>query len=310
MADSPPDAASLPNPGGPSGDRSNKLVARLLIVAAAILWSTAGFLARAPVFEGWCETAWLGTLQAFWRSLFAAAVLLPFVRRPRWNWRLIPMTLIFAAMNVLYLSAINLTTPANAIWLQATAPVWVFLAGVFWFRERASGRDWLLLLLSMCGVATILYHEIGGEELLGVACGLLSGVAFAAVMLLLRRLRAEDASWLIALNHSVTAIVLFPIVVWYGVWPAAAQWPFLIALGALQMGIPYVLFVRGVRLVASHEASCIVLLEPVLLPVWVLAVWGDSPPWWTIAGGAMILVGLLIRYLPVRQQRETNPPMS
>lgn len=271
----------------------------MLIVVAALMWSTAGFLARAPAFDGWCDATWLGTLQAFWRSLFAAAVLVPFVRRPRWDLRLVPMTLIFAAMNVLYLSALNLTTPANAIWLQATAPVWVFLASVFWFREKASRRDWWLLLLSMCGVAMILYHEIGGNEMVGVACGLLSGVTFAAVMLFLRRLRAEDPAWLIALNHSVTAIILFPVILWFGVWPTAVQLPFLVALGALQMGIPYVLFARGVRVIASHEASCIALLEPVLLPVWVLAAWGKAPNWWTVVGGALILTGLLVRYLPL-----------
>jgi drug/metabolite transporter (DMT)-like permease len=288
----------------PRAGGSRKATGRLLIVLAALMWSTAGFLAQAEAFDEWGEPAWRGTLLAFWRSFFAAAVLIPFIRRPRWDVRLVPMSASFAAMTVLYLSAITLTTAANAIWLQATAPIWVFLVSVFWFRESAAARDVLLLLFGMLGVGIILWHEVQGEELPGVVCGLLSGVTFGVVMLSLRRLRNEDAVWLIALNHSVTALVLLPVVIWRGGWPEMSQWPYLIALGVIQMGIPYILFARGVRSVASHEASMIALLEPVLLPVWVVLVLGFVPAWWTIAGGVLILSGLLLRYLPLPSPRE------
>ncbi len=278
-----------------------------MIVVAAIMWSTAGFLVKAPVFDGWCDPFWRGTVEAFWRSLFAAVVLIPFVRRPRWDVRLIPMTICFAAMTALYLSAVNLTTAANAIWLQATAPAWVFLVGVFWYREAAIARDWRLLFLCMLGVGTILAFEMVGDQLPGVFCGLLSGVTFAAVMLMLRQLRLQDAGWLIALNHIVTAVLLLPVVIWQGEWPTAPQWPYLIALGVLQMGIPYVFFARSVRVIPSHEASCIALLEPVLVPVWVVLAWGweYTPRWWTILGGSLILAGLLLRYLPRGGGRKT-----
>ena len=68
------------------------------------------------------------------------------------------------------------------------------------------------------------------------------------------------------------------------------------------MGIPYVLFSRGLRFVAGHEASCIALLEPIVLPLWVYLAWGsitgyEPPAIWTLIGGGLILTGLLIRYV-------------
>lgn len=298
MSDDRRQTENPPKRGAGDRGRAGKNRARLTIVVVAVMWSTAGFLAQAPVFEGWCDPALRGTVQAFWRSLFAAAVLIPFVRRPRWDIRLIPMTLCFAAMTVLYLSAVNLTTAANAIWLQATAPAWVFLVSVFWFREAATGRDWRLLIFCMLGVGAILSFEIVGDEMPGVVCGLVSGITFAGIMLMLRRLREHDSGWLIALNHVVTAVVLLPIVIWRGEWPTAPQWPYLIALGVFQLGIPYLLFARSVKAIPSHEASCIALLEPILVPVWVYLAWGNLPAWWTVVGGSLILAGLLIRYVP------------
>jgi DME family drug/metabolite transporter len=290
----------------PASGAPSKLTGRLLIVAAALMWSSAGFLAKAPpiVDVEWCGESVRGTVLAFWRSLFAAAVLAPFIRRPRWSVKLVPMTLVFAAMNVLYLSAISMTTAANANWLQATAPVWVFLATIFWLRESVNPRDWILLLFGMVGVGTILVYESQGNDLAGVLCGLCSGVALAAVVVSLRQFRDHDAVFLIALNHGVTALVLAPIVVWWDIWPAAPQLPYLIGLGVVQMGIPYVMFARGLRAVTGHEASGIILLEPVLMPIWVYLAWSEAPAWWTLFGGAMILAGLALRYFTPDRRKD------
>ena len=104
------------------------------VVVAAVLWSSSGLFAKAPTFADWPADQ-RGVLLAFWRALFAGLLLLPFVRRPRWDMRLVPLCLTFAAMNLAYLSAMTLTTAANAIWLQSTAPWWVFLVGVVVLRQ-------------------------------------------------------------------------------------------------------------------------------------------------------------------------------
>lgn len=270
---------------------------RLLVAAAALMWSTSGFFVKAPLFAGWP-----GPLLAFWRAVFASLVLLPMVRRPRWSLRLVPMVASFAAMNWFYLSAMVGTEAANAIWLQYTAPAWVFLVSAFVFREPVEKSDWLLLLCSGAGVALIVTFEFQGESLRGVIYGLTSGFFFAGIALSLRWLRDLESAWLVALNHLATAVLFSPYVVRCpDCWPSGRQWPFLAGLGVFQLGLPYLLFARGLKSVPSHEASGIALIEPLLVPVWVFAAWRNSenytpPRWWTLAGGGLILVGLLIRY--------------
>ena len=265
--------------------------ARLLVLAAATLWSTSGLFVKAPYFRGWP-----GPTLAFWRAAFACLVLWPMVRRQQWSWKLVPMAATFAAMNYTYLTAMATGSAANAIWLQCTAPVWVLLIGVFVFGERAVWRDWLLVAFAAAGVGIILYYESRGAALAAVAWGLASGVFYAGVVLSLRQLRAFDSTWLSAVNHLATAIVLAPFAFRSEYFPTGVQWPLLAGLGILQMGIPYVLFARGLKSIPGHEATGIGLMEPLLVPVWVYLAWGDRPDWWTLAGGGLILGGLVIRY--------------
>src|SRR5687768_9951412 len=92
--------------------------ARLLVLTAAVLWSTSGFFAKAPDFAVWREHEFGGPALAFWRAVFACVILWPIVRKPQWSWKLVPMTLVFVAMNYCYLTAMAKGTAANAIWLQ------------------------------------------------------------------------------------------------------------------------------------------------------------------------------------------------
>jgi drug/metabolite transporter (DMT)-like permease len=88
-------------------------------------------------------------------------------------------------------------------------------------------------------------------------------------------------------------------------WPDAGQLAVLAAFGIFQMGLPYVLFARGLRAVTSQEATGIGLLEPILLPVWVYLVWNEVPAGSTLAGGSLILAGLALRYaIPFMKQQE------
>lgn len=290
---------------------------RLLVLLAALLWSTTGLFSKAPYFDSWPTEidGWpvRGPLLAFWRTLFASFVLFPLVRRPRWNPRLIPTCLIFAAMNITFLTAITNTTAANAIWLQHTAPAWVFLFGVLLLREEIHPRDWLLVGFALLGVSFILYFELQGQAGIGVTYGLAGGLTYGGVVLTLRWLRDEEAAWVVAMQHFATALILLPYAIYQNTWPNVEQAVVLSAFGILQLGLPYWLFARGVQGIAGHEASGIVLVEPLLVPVWVYLAWHneptyDAPQWWTFVGGGLILVGLLCRYAGLRNKTADADP--
>ncbi len=273
---------------------------RLFIFLAALMWSSSGFFAKSPLFDTW-DVAIRGPLLAFWRALFASLVLLPMVRRVEWSWKMAPMVLAFAAMNYTYLSAMAYSTAANAIWLQSTSPIWVFIVGVFIFKEHAHAGDWMSLAFGVAGVGLILAFEINGASPRGAMFGLLSGATLAGIVLSLRQLREYDSAWLVALNHIVTTIILTPLLIEYAIWPTAGQLTLLVFFGVFQMGLPYYFFARGLRTTSGHEASAIILVEPVLVPVWVFLAWRHSPnytppQWWTLCGGGLMLLGLLLRY--------------
>lgn len=285
----------------------SKLSGRLHIVAAAVLWSSSGLFVKSAVFDDWPDEV-RGALLACWRALFAGLVVAAMVRRPRWSVYLVPLSLIFAVMCATYLSAVVMTTAANAIWLQATSPWWVLLLSTVFLRARIARREWIPLVCAGLGVGLILACEfapgLGGQNVaagrharLGVVLGLASGLFFGCVAMFMRQLRDHDAAWVVALPHLATAILMLPWAAAQGVWPTPLQFFVLAAFGVFQMGVPYLLFMRGLRAVSAQEGVMIGLIEPVLMPLWVFLAGQETPKWWTAVGASLILAGLVLRYV-------------
>ncbi len=271
---------------------------RALVIAAAVLWSTSGFFAKAPIFSDWpIETR--GVTLTFWRAFFAALILVFFVRKIQWTRRLLVMVTTFALMNWTYMNGLVHCESSLAIWLQYTAPAWVFLMSWLFWKEKPKRKNWILLAFAAVGVAIILYAELAGASFKGVQFGLASGVFFAGVIVCMRGLRDIDAAWLVFLNHAVTALLFSPSVITSeATWPNGSQWIYLAMFGIFQIGLPYVLFAYGLKSISSHEASGLSLLEPVLVPLWVFVAWRTAedytfPATTTLIGAALIMFGLL-----------------
>jgi drug/metabolite transporter (DMT)-like permease len=274
---------------------------RLLVLGAALLWSLAG------VFIKFLDLPPLTIV--FYRSLFAALIFTPFLRRS--DWRLsAPIAisaLTYTAAISAFVSANKLTTAANAIVLQYTAPVFVFLFSRLVLGEKISRLNGLALAVSMVGVAMISLDSAGEPEMAGVLLAILSGVLFAAYMINLQRTQSLSSVYLTWINNVACALLLL--------WIVKSQLVFsfneiliLAVMGAVQLGLPYFLFSNGLRTISLQEASLIALIEPVLNPLWVALVVGEIPSTATIAGGGMILVGLGVRYVWPLLRRPDEPP--
>ncbi|HWB10745.1 MAG TPA: EamA family transporter [Pirellulales bacterium] len=298
MSANRPEPAALPLAAAEAG-QEHPLVGRLSVLAATLFWSTNGIFAKADIFADWPADS-RGTLLAFWRAAFAGSLLVTLVRQPKWNARLVPMALAFTGMNLAFLKSLTMTTAANAIWLQSTSPLWAFCYGLVLRHDRFDRRDAWPLVCGLIGTATILGCEltesVSPAQRAGVLAGLISGILYAVVVVSIRRLRGLDTAWLVAVNHLSAALLLAPYCLATGPWPSTRQLVVLALFGCLQMGIPYFLFARGLRYITSQEAVGIGLLEPVLAPLWVYLIYGEQPAWWTLAGGGLILSGLVARY--------------
>lgn len=278
-------------------------IGRLQIVAAGVMWSTSGFFAKAPWFDAWPEDV-RGLMLAFWRSFFAALILLPLIRRPSFRWQMISMGIAFALMVWSFMSAMVHGPAANAIWLQYLCPAWVLVAGVMVLKEKVTTADIRMFVCCLSGVSLILTMEmLQGSNLWATAMGILSGLSFAVVVISIRSMPDVDPAWLIAINHTTTATILAPWIFGHNGQVGYSAYVALGLFGIFQMSIPYILFARGLRTTTSPEASVLTLIEPILVPIWVFLAWRnhasyEAPHWWTWAGAAFILTGLLSRYLP------------
>jgi len=263
---------------------------RLLILAAAMLWSLAG------VFIKFLDLHPLTIV--FYRSLFAALVFAPFVRRGDWrlSTAMIVSALSYTAAISAFVAANKLTTAANAIVLQYTAPVFVFFFTRLVWGEKISRLNGLALVVAMIGVAVISLDSVGEPELIGVALALLSGLLFAVYMINLRRVQNVPPVYLTWVNNLACALLLL-IVVESRLALSLSQAVILAVMGAVQLGLPYFLFSKGLQNLSLQEASLIALIEPVLNPLWVALTVGEIPSTATLTGGTMILMGLGVRYL-------------
>lgn len=289
-----------PEPSMPRG--------RLLVAAAALMWSLGGVVTKglAPLD---------GVTIAFYRSLFAGLALLPFVPRGRWRFRpaMVPVMVIFGIMVGFYLSSVTLTTAANAILLQYSATFWTVPLGYLFLRERPDRRSLAAIAVATVGIAAIVAYGRNGMrgEGFGIALGLASGIGYASVIVAFRAFRGVDPGWLSAANNLGGAATLgvYALAAFGGLArPSAGQWPVLIGFGIIQMAIPYLLFAKGLQHVRAAEAGLITLLEPVLSPLWVFLAHGERPARFTAIGGAVLLLGVAIRYLPTGPAENTFTP--
>jgi drug/metabolite transporter (DMT)-like permease len=281
----------MPDCGPPSLSRSAVDRGRLLVLASALLWSLAG------VFIKVLDVPPLTIV--LYRSLFASLVFLPFIKRSDWRLNLpaVVSVVCYTAALTAFVSANKLTTAANAIVLQYTAPVFVFLYSRIVLGETISKLTGLAFGLSMAGVGIISLDSAGEPEITGVLVALLSGLFFAAYMVNLQRTKTISPVYLTWLNNFMCALILLPIVK-SRLALSPTDGMLLAVMGAVQLGLPYYLFSKGLKSVSLQEASLIALIEPVLNPLWVAAVIGEIPSAATMAGGGMIVVGLASRYVP------------
>ncbi len=262
---------------------------RLLVLLAGVLWSLAG------VFIKFLDLHPLTIV--FYRSFFAAIFFFLFSSKKisKISAPLLVSVASYTAAISSFVWANKLTTAANAIILQYTAPIFVFVFVRLFFAETISRLNLVALFLGMVGVGIIFGGSAGQPDAIGVIVAITSGFLFSIYITNLRFLREFNPVDLTFLNNLVCCMTLLPFVK----SQLALSLKELLALaimGVVQLGIPYFLFSKGLEKVSVQEASLIVLIEPVLNPIWVALTVGEVPSLATIIGGSVILASLVFRY--------------
>ncbi len=266
----------------------------LLLVLTVVLWSTSGLLVK---LLGWHPLAISGT-----RSAIAAVVIWSAIRRPRLTGSVpqIGGALAYLAAQSLFVVSTSLTSAANAIFLQYTAPVYVAIFGAWYLHERAKAVDWWTMGLIFVGMALFFGDDLTTAGYWGNLLAILNGICFAWLILFLRKEKDGSPETTALLGNGLAALVGIPFVAtsWQaGTLPSAQGWAILLFLGVFQLGVPYLLYSRAIRGLRAVEAVLIQTLEPILNPLWVLWVIGETPGPWALAGGAVVLGAVTLRGL-------------
>ena len=259
-----------------------------MLLAAALCWSIGGVLIK---FIPWSPLA-----VASARGLIAAAFLAVVARPLRFTWSPLQVAaaLAYAACTITFVAATKLTTAANAILLQYTAPVYVAFLGAWLLGERAQRIDWITILVALGGMALFFADELAARSLLGNAIAIGSGICFAVMTVLLRKQKAGSPVESIVLGNLIAGLIGLPWVI-SAPLPTAEGGAALIALGIVQLGVSYWLYSRAIRHVTAMEAVLIPVMEPILNPVWTMLVIGERPGPWAILGGAIVLGAVTAR---------------
>jgi DME family drug/metabolite transporter len=263
----------------------------LLVLAAAILWSTGG------LFIKW--TSLSGLELSFGRSLCAAITVALFTRREGFGLNRVTAlaSLLYAALLLLFVLATKETTAANAIFLQYTAPVYVLILEPVLYKEKFRQRDLLTVVACVMGMSLFFVGKLRPQDVTGNLLALASGVCFACYFLLLRHSRSRDVNRASSVIYGNLLVVLIAAPAGLAVVSNINRHDALsvLYLGVVQIGLAYTLFTLGMaRGIRSLDAGIVGYIEPVLNPIWVFLVLGERPSKWAVLGGLIIVSAVVV----------------
>ncbi|MBA4158825.1 MAG: EamA family transporter [Gemmatimonadetes bacterium] len=271
---------------------------RLQLLAAAALFSTGGAAIKATTLSSWQVAGFRSGVAAL-----ILALLLPSARRG-WTWRVLLVGVAYAATLVLFVTANKMTTAANTIFLQSTAPLYILILGPWLLKEPIRRTD--LVFMSVVGTGLLLFF-VGTEAPVATApdpvrgnvLAALSGVCWAVTVMGLRWLGSRPEGGGSALATVVAGNVIALLVCLPFALPVqtggVADWLVVGYLGVFQIGLAYVFMTAAIRHVGALEASTILLVEPALNPIWAWLAHGERPSSWAVGGGALILSATLAK---------------
>ena len=267
---------------------------RAQVLLTAVLFSTGGAVIKATSFTGWQVAGLRCGIAAL-----AILALMPDSRRS-WNKKTWLIGMAYAGALICYALANKLTTAANTIFLCSTAPVYVLVLGPLVLKEPLRRRDLFLVLLFGLGLGLVFLdsettYATAPDPMKGNLLAVLSGLFFALIVIGLRWLgRASErsegsASSAMVAGNLIGFAVCLPAALPLGT-PVALDWALVLYLGIVQIGVAYLLFAAALRRIPALEASLLILLEPVLNPIWAWWLHGERPGPLAIAGAGLIIL--------------------
>lgn len=281
---------------------------RLKLALTAALFSTGGAAIKYCAFGAW-------QLAAF-RALIAGSVILLLIPEARrgWSWRTLLVGCSYAATTLLYVQANKHTTAANTIFIQSTSPLFILALAPWLLGERVSRRDLVHMALMAAGMSLFF---AGRDKAYATAPDPFLGNILAAACAFVWAFTVIGYRWVVKHGGHVAAAavsgnIVACLVALPQAWPLDAgrpqDWLTVIYLGSVQLGLAYVFFARAVPRLTALEVSLLLLIEPVLNPIWAWMVHGEAVRPLALLGGVIILSVTVLR--TAYDARYPRPPLE
>ena len=276
----------------------NKSSSYAILIIAALMWSMGGLFIKLVNLNPMAITGI--------RSLGAAVVLLIYIKKPKlyWNRYFFTGVLAYSMMVILYVISIRLTTAANAIFLEFTAPLYVVAFSYFLLNERINRFDIFAMVIIFLGMGLFFMDELSFYGFWGNILALLAGVCLALVTVLIRK-EKESAFEIVFFGNALTTIICLPFIIQGFSSTTQVDWFIIFGLGIFQLGIPYLLYTTALKYVSALDAILVGMLEPVFNPIWVYIFVGEAMGEWAFIGAALVIIGTLGRVI-IKQKLEVK----
>lgn len=266
--------------------------ARLELLITACLFSTGGAAIKAAAFTSWQVAGLRSGVAAI-----AVFLLVPAARRIQKG--TLGITLLVAVMYAttltLFVLANKLTTAANTIFLQSTAPLYILLLSPLLLKEHIHRRDVGFMVAIAAGMSLFFVGRqdsfaTAPDPVRGNVFALLAGMAYAGMLMGLRYMGTRGGSPATAavLGNFFAFLAATPLMFPLGSH-GADDWLVILYLGIFQIGLAYSLLTRAIPHVPALETSLLLFLEPALSPIWAWAIHGEYPGPWALLGGVLIM---------------------
>lgn len=281
-----------------AADRKKAL---LMLAAAALMWSLGGLLIK---LISWNPMAIAGMRGA----IAGVTIYLLTGRRPRFTWSTIQVggAIAYTGTVTFFVLSTKLTTAANAVLLQYTAPIYIALLGYWFVKERINRFDWLIISLTFGGMMLFFLDELELGTFWGNSFGVLSGISFGLFILCMRKQKDGSPIETVLLGNVITALICLPFM--FASPPDLRGWGALALLGTVQLGIPYIIYSIAIKRVSALEAVLIPIIEPLLNPVWVFLMIRELPGPWALIGGIVVITAITAHSAINSWKRESLDP--
>jgi len=274
----------------------------IMTILAATLWSTGGLFIKLLPLDAFSIL--------FYRSFYAAVIFIIIFRKSlfRFNKLSLVSILFYAPLLIAFVTSTKLTTAANAIFLQYTAPAVVLLLEPYFIRTKLTKINIFTVVVCFAGMCLFFVEQFSQpDNWLGIWIAFFNGLILAGFLIIQKINKPEFLPGAVFLGNIVVCLITLP---WFieNPFPTFQENNYLMILGFGQLGLGFALFLFGQKYLPAIESSLISMLEPLLNPVWVFIGYGENPGYWAMIGGLVIIAALIFRLYWIQVKEKQHYP--